>query len=123
MTSKYTKAFLAAAFLAVNAQAAVDLSIYRLLPIGGNVRFDPGEEMTYRFAYNSNSSVDVRIIEPIPAGARLVRWSDPRWSCSGEADRIVCTRRMEPESNQIIDLIIAAPDDPAGVVFTASARI
>jgi len=125
---KYTKALLAASFLllAASLHAAVNLSLVLDTTFQPLLRLDPGQEQTYRYLYATSALVDARLIHPIPPGARLVRWSDPRWKCAQGSDSVVCARTLDPNEvsyTRFLDLVVAAPDDPAGLLFTAQARI
>jgi hypothetical protein len=128
MSPTHTKALLLTALLllAGNLCAAVNLYIALDSVSAPFSRVDPGQEVTFRYRYGTSAVVDARLIHPLPAGARLVRWSDSRWNCTQGSDAVLCARRLDPTESfydRILDLTIAAPEDPAGLVFNAKARI
>jgi hypothetical protein len=129
MSRKYTKAFFAGTLLllASSVSAAVDLKLFwqdSSLPRTPLV--EPGAEATFVYWYAASNTVDARIIHPLPAGGRFLRWSDPRWSCVAGTDAVTCTRHIEfveNPSDRFLKLSFVASDDPEGLIWSGSPRI
>ena len=126
MRGKYTGAgfsLLFLLFLLVPAASASDVAIG--LRSVSKTRLEPGEQVSYQYYYRRGGPFEeIRVIHAMPAGARLLSWNDPHWACAQGAGAVTCSRNRylfnDPDT---LTLTIAAPDDPAGLVFAGTARI